>query len=66
MTITYTVHDRAGVQGNDIRITVRSDGGPDDRAVYQRLCLLIAGATLPFYVASDGITVESITAPEAA
>lgn len=62
MIVTYIVHDRGGKPGNDVTITVRSDGGPDERDVFQMMARHTAGFTvaLPHYVASDGITVVEV------
>ncbi len=61
MVVTYTVHDRAGVKGNDVTITLRSDSSPDERALVHRMSLYTAGftAALPYYVAGSGITAQS-------
>jgi hypothetical protein len=59
--ITYIVHDRAGIKGNDVEITLRRSD-PDTHYIF----LALAGATsdftapLPCHVAECGITVTSV------
>lgn len=63
MAVTYIVHDQGGRKGNDKTITVRSDGSPDEQAVFQRMRQHTNGFTapLPCYVASSGITVKELS-----